>query len=97
MKYRKITASVFERKPTRLDIPIRELDVEKQEELLMGFRQEMVMMGEHDGVDVGAGSDFIILRWGDKSAVVRGGELLRAWVASFNKKDADRFPKGIEK
>lgn len=91
------THDVTSRKPTRLDIPIRELS--GLDVVVLGFRANMLEMGEHGGVDTGTGlgSDFILLRWGERKAVVRGSELLRAWVATFAPKDAMRFPKGIKK
>lgn len=93
------TQGTIDRKPTRLNIPIRKL--EEGEGLVLGFRQEMIAMGkgEHGGsvmTGSGLGTDFIILQWGDREAVVRGSELLRAWVATFSK-DSERFPQGIHK
>ena len=43
----------------------------------------------------GIGSDFITLTWNDRRAVVRGIDLLRAWVATFSPEDAAKFPEGL--
>jgi hypothetical protein len=73
---------------TALSVPVRN-DLPEIATLVAGFRQNMVG-GELDGkelsVDVGAGlgTDWVILRYGDKTGVMRGTEILRAWIASFD-------------
>lgn len=63
-----------------------------------GLRQEMISLHSHDakigGVDVGAGlgSDAILLTWGKRARVVRGRDLLRAWVETFAPDEAERIP-----
>lgn len=95
------TASdVLKRPPVPLAIPLRELVPDNGDVIVFGFRQTMLTMGENDeggGVDVGAGlgSDAIVLRWGKRWALVRGSELLKAWVKTFDPKSAERFPEGV--
>ena len=81
--------------PTALTVPVRV--IEGIEGVALGFRQEMLTMGDDGNVSTGAGlgTDFIILQWGERQAVVRGSELLRAWVASFAPDEAARFPDEI--
>ena len=90
------TSTVLEKEPAALKIPIREID--GMESIALGFRQEMLTMGDDGSVSTGAGlgTDFIILEWGEHRAVVRGSELLRAWVATFAPEDAKKFPSEIK-
>ena len=85
------------RAPSRLDFPVREL--REHESLVLGLRMNMVKMGDVGRVDSGGGcgTDYIILEWKGRSLLLRGSELLRAWVAAFASEDADRFPPGIAK
>ena len=87
---------VFEKQPVALLVPMRELEC-VGESIALGFRSEMLSMG--DGGEVltgsGLGTDFIILKWGDRQTVLRGSELLRAWVKTFAPKEASRFPEEI--
>jgi hypothetical protein len=81
-----------------LVIPWAEL--EGVEGLAIGFRQAMLDLsgGGHEGsvaTGAGLGSDFITLTWDGRTAVVRGIDLLRAWVATFDPDQAKRFPKGL--
>jgi hypothetical protein len=87
--------SVIAKYSKPLTVPLRELTL--KESLACGFRQEMLSMGEHGDVHCGAGlgTDFIILRWGERHAVVRASEILRAWVRTFNRRAAARFPDEI--
>lgn len=90
------SSSVVAKEPAALRIPIREID--DIESLALGFRQEMLEMGDGMGdvsTGAGLGTDFIILKWGDRQAVVRGSELLRAWVETFAPEDAERFPDSV--
>ena len=83
-------------KPVRpLTVPVRELDAD--EVLTLGFRQEMLTMGEDGEVATGTGlgTDFILLRWGKKQLLVRGSELLRACVREIKPGAADRFPDSV--
>jgi hypothetical protein len=91
------TEDVLKRPPAgTLPVPYR--DVAEAEGLTLGFRQEMIGVGDpkkpdHGGVTCGAGcgTDFIILEWKGKTALVRGGELFRAWVATFDPESAGKM------
>ena len=87
------TDGIIAKQPTRLDVPIRE--IVDRESIALGFRQEMLSMDDKGCVMVGIASDFIILKWGKRTALVRGSELLRAWVATFAPEDTKRFPDEI--
>lgn len=90
------TVDLCAKKPTPLLVPIRE--VGGDEGLVMGLRQEMLLIGDGQGsvcTGAGLGSDFIILNWGDRQAAFRGSELLKAWVATFDPKSAAKFPEEI--
>ena len=81
----------------RVEVPVK--DLEGAESISLGFRQQMFTLGDGEdkgGVATGAGwgTDAIILTWGDKTAVVRGLDLLRAWVQTFAPEDAKHFPEG---
>lgn len=94
------TESVLAKAPVPLVVPLRELDG-PADGIALGFRQEMLAMGERGkagGVDTGSGlgTDFIILRWGEKQALVRGSELLRAWVKTFAPDAAALFPNEVK-
>lgn len=79
-----------------VDVPIK--DIEDVEGIALGFRQEMFNLSDDDkvlgGMATGAGwgTDVILLEWGKKKAVVSGRSLLKAWVATFAPKDAERMP-----
>jgi len=99
-KKRVTTAGVIAKPSREVPVQLREVPVQLREltgdeTLVLGFRQNMLEIKNHGGVDTGTGlgSDFILLRWRDRQALVRGSELLRAWVATFAPKDAKRFPK----
>lgn len=80
--------------PSSLKVPI--YTVEGAEGMRMGFRQEMLSIGEGSvATGTGLGTDYVLLTWGDRQAVLRGSEILRAWVKTFAPKDAARFPKEI--
>jgi hypothetical protein len=89
------TADVIAKEPGELTIPIRDLEG-TGEVIVLGLRQEMLTVGD-GSVDTGTGlgTDFIRLRWGDRNALVRGSELLKAWVATFSPEDAAKFPDEI--
>jgi hypothetical protein len=73
------------------------------ESIATGFRQQMFTLQDANEtvaeVDAGAGcgSDFITLKYGDRHAVVRGVDLLRAWVRTIDPEAAKRFPKGLSR
>ncbi len=77
-----------------LTIPLRELsDVES---LACGLRQEMLSIGDKEAkgtlcTGTGLGSDFILLEWRGRKAVVLGRDLFRLWVATFAPDDAKRM------
>jgi|FLYN01.1.fsa_nt_gi hypothetical protein len=88
------TAESVKKKPVsgKLEIGFRELDL--KESLSLGFRQEMLSIGDGQKtigrVDCGAGlgTDFIILEWEGRKAFVRGLDLLKAWLATFDPESA---------
>lgn len=86
------TSDVLKKEPSLLTIPVRELS-SVSESIVCGFRQNMIECDGHGGVDVGAGlgTDFILLRWHGRSCLVRGTELLKAWVVTFATEDAERI------
>lgn len=85
-----------ESEPRPLTVPI--YDVKEAQGLVFGLRQEMLSMGKTGRVATGSGlgTDYIILEWGEHQAVLRGSEILKAWVETFSPKDAARFPKGVK-
>lgn len=87
----------IKRKPVSGDLAVPFRVVEDIETIALGFRMEMFSLGDNDkngGVATGAGcgTDFIILSWRDKTIVIRGLELLKAWVETFAPADAEQFP-----
>lgn len=82
---------------TALTIPIRD-EVPSILEMCAGFRIGVLELGDKGEVlsGAGCGTDFIILKWGERTAVLRHGELLRAWVATFDPEAAARFPKTLK-
>jgi hypothetical protein len=67
------TEDLYKIPPQKLQCDIRPLDNETGDGILCGMRQEMLSFtadGAH-GVDTGVGSDFIILKWGDRWALIR--------------------------
>jgi hypothetical protein len=90
------TSEVLAKEPGELTIPIRTIE-ETGEAIVLGFRQSMLTIGDIGSVEVGAGlgTDFIQLKWDGKTALVRGSELLKAWVATFAPEEAERFPEGV--
>lgn len=91
------TADVLAKPVKPLTIPFRTIE-EVGEGIVLGFRQSMVDIGDEGSVSTGGGmgTDFILLDWGEKSIVIRGSELLRAWVATFAPEDAARFPDEVK-
>lgn len=90
------TSDVIAKEPGELTIPIRD-ELETGECIVLGFRQSMLTIGDIGAVDIGAGlgTDFIQLTWDGRKAVVRGSELLKAWVATFAPEEAERFPEEV--
>lgn len=91
------TSDVLAKPLQPLTIPFRTID-ETGEAIVLGLRQSMVDIGDQGSVSTGGGmgTDFILLDWGEKSIVIRGSELLRAWVATFAPEDAERFPDEVK-
>jgi hypothetical protein len=90
------TESVMTKEPSgALSVPVRTL--EGVESIALGFRQEMATVGPYEiATGAGWGSDAIVLSGPDgRHAVVRGGEFLKAWVATFDAEDAARFPEPL--
>jgi hypothetical protein len=72
------------------------------ESIACGFRAQMFDLEGDDGSVIGSvqtgtgmGTDFITLNWGEHKAVVRGIDLLRAWVATFDPDGAAQMPGGL--
>lgn len=83
------------------DLPVPYAELSGVESIATGYRQQMFDLkdenGDGGGVATGAGlgTDFITLQWNDKTAIVRGLDLLRAWVSTFAPEEAKHFPKGL--
>lgn len=86
------TQDILDRDPSELSVPIRGVH-SVAESICLGLRQAMLDIEDHGGVATGTGlgTDFIILKWNDRQAVLRGSEILRAWVATFAPEDAARM------
>lgn len=96
------TSEILKREPDGLWVPYR--TIRDEEGITLGFRQEMVALNPEGEGDVsgsvctgtGLGSDFIIFQLdnGDEShaALMRGSELLKRWVRSFDPEAAERIP-----
>jgi hypothetical protein len=91
------TGSVCDKPTTPLTVPMRD-SLSDMESLALGFRMEMLSLsdgGEEKGAvltGAGLGTNFIILQWGKRTAVVRGSEMLKAWVQTFAPEEAARLP-----
>lgn len=93
------TSSVMVKKRTG-NLPVPFAEVSTIESIATGFRQQMFDLGDGEvsgsvSTGSGYGSDFITLNWRDKTAVVRGLDLLRVWVETFAPEDAKLFPDGL--
>ena len=88
--------SAISNKIEALTVPLRTLEPEQV--MTLGFRQNMLEIEDRGSVATGAGlgTDFILLQWGKQYALVRGSELLKAWVKTFAPKDAARFPNTVK-
>jgi hypothetical protein len=94
------TSTVRTKKRTG-ELPVPFAEVTTIESIATGFRVDMFDLTDKDGTGgsvqtgSGFGSDFITLNWGDKKAIVRGVDLLRAWVATFDTEAVKQFPDGL--
>lgn len=93
------TQDVIALEPAKLLVPIRE-PISVSQSIVLGFRQNMLEIGPGSvSVGAGLGTDFIELEWGEgddqRRAVLRGAEILKAWVMTFDPEEAARFPKEI--
>lgn len=80
-----------------LTIPIRIVDRNSPEGLVTGFQTGMLDLGPGSvSTGAGLGNDFIRLKWEDHLAVVRGSELLKAWVATLDPEVIKQFPVDIQ-
>lgn len=68
----------------------------------MGFRESMFEYVEDDGTEVGsmtttsiAGGDSLIMRYGERHAVVRGRDLFAAWVRQVDPEGAKQLPESV--
>jgi hypothetical protein len=97
------SASVAQRERTgALTVPYA--NISTAENIATGFRQDMFSLDNSKGeviAEVGSGagwgSDFITLKWGEHQAAVRGVDLLRAWVHTFDPEGAKRIPPGLRR
>lgn len=86
---------VLERAVRPLTVPARVLL--ENELLVLGFRMEMLTVGDGSvSTGTGLGTDFIILEWKGRRLLLRGSELLRAFVAEVDPKAALQFPDEIK-
>jgi hypothetical protein len=98
------TEGVWKKPSETLEIKIRNID--SPEGIALGFRQEMFALTDKKGnggrvsTSAGLGGEAIILTWKDKHeerrAVIRGSELLLAWVATFQPEIANIMRKAVE-
>ena len=88
---------IQQRKPDGvLSVPLRTLkDIDS---IALGFRAEMLSLSDGKGKRIGyvtsgagLGSDYLILGWGKKEVLVRGVDILKAWVETFDKEGAERI------
>ena len=87
---------VYTKDSTPLTVPLREIDT--LESITLGFRMNMFDLSDKDGnggsvsTSSGLGGEAIILNYKDgdteHQAVIRGSELLIAWVQTFDPKVA---------
>lgn len=90
------TGSVIAKPTKSLVVLIRD-NLTDVESMCLGFRMGMLEVGDdkHKGAvltGTGCGSDFIILEWQGRTAILRGSEVLKAWVATFDPENAARLP-----
>lgn len=88
------TTDVTGLEPTEMSFPVRDLE-DPDLGLVLGLRQNMVDVEEIDAsvsVGAGLGTDFIILQYGERTLVVRGSEMLKRWITSFDPEVGDRIP-----
>lgn len=90
------TETILAKDTIKLDgVPVRDIE-NASEAIALGFRQSMLELGPGSvSTGAGLGTDWIILEWDGKTVVVRGSELLKAWVSTFAPEDAARFPEGV--
>lgn len=93
---------VTDREPEGLWVPYRTIN--EEEGITLGFRQEMISLEPEDKNDpsgsvtcgAGLGTDFIIFsiehEEDRRMAVMRGSELMKRWVRSFDPELAERIP-----
>ena len=89
------TQGVLTKRPSgALSVPVEFRDLEGVESIALGFRQHMFSLGDIGEVATGAGwgTDAIIMRWGDRQCLVRGLDLLAAWVRTFDPDIVAEFP-----
>ena len=83
------------------DLSIPYAEASTVESIATGFRQQMFDLRDKDGhggsvaIGAGWGSDFITLEWGEHRAIVRGIDLLRAYVATVDPEAVKGFPEGL--
>jgi hypothetical protein len=95
---------VYTKDSTPLPVPVREIDT--LESITLGFRQNMFDLSDKDGnggsvsTSAGLGGEAIILSYQDgdteRQAVIRGSELLIAWVQTFDPKVATLMRKATD-
>jgi hypothetical protein len=84
----------------RLPVPFANIDT--MESIACGFRMELgqiltesgeVVAEIHTGTELG--NDFIHLKMGERQAIVRGLDLLRMWVKTFDPEATENWPEGL--
>jgi hypothetical protein len=100
---RRVTSREMLTKPRTGALSVPFADIDTLESIATGFRMEMFELTD-DGKPLGSvetgsglGTDFITLNWGDRKAIVRGIDLLRAWVRTFDPDEAKRMPPGLSR
>jgi hypothetical protein len=81
---------VFDSPTVPLAVPMHD-NLTPGENICCGMRQELISLGEHDGVMTGVGSDCLILNFRGRSAMIRGVDMFIAWVATFDPEMAEKI------
>ena len=99
------TKDVWKKPPQMLEIPIREIG--SLESIVLGFRMDMFDLTDDQGnggsmtTGAGLGNDAISMTYKkgktERQAVVKGTELIIAWIATFDAEMAEDMRKAMEK
>jgi hypothetical protein len=88
------------------DLAVPFVNIDTLESITLGFRADMFTLGDPDtrggsvATGSGMGTDFIMLEWNDgrqkHKAMLRGLDVLRAWVATVDPEAVKGFPEGLK-